>query len=66
MAAVGWSLWKRNDLAFSNIVIKSPKGAYKTISFFEAVDQDCQEGWRQEGSVGGKAEGRDGALVTCA
>ena len=37
MAAVGWSLWKtRNDLVFSNIVIKSPKQvAYKTLGFLK-------------------------------
>ena len=37
MAAVGWSLWKiRNDLVFSNIVIKSPKQvAYKALGFLK-------------------------------
>lgn len=33
--AVGWVLWKiRNDLVFSNIIIKSPKQvAYRIIGF---------------------------------
>jgi len=37
MAAVGWSFWKtRNDLVFSNVVIKSPKQvAYKSIVFLK-------------------------------
>lgn len=35
IAAVGWALWKtRNDLVFSNIVIKSPKHvAYRVLGF---------------------------------
>ena len=37
MAAVGCSLWKtRNDLIFSNIVIKSPKQlAYESLGFLK-------------------------------
>ena len=37
MAAVGRSLWKtRDDLVFSNIVIKSPKQVvYKTFGFLK-------------------------------
>jgi hypothetical protein len=37
LAAVGWALWKtRNDLVFSNIVIKSPKQvAYKVLGFLK-------------------------------
>ena len=37
MAAVGWALWKsRNDLVFSNIVIKSPKQvAYKSFGLMK-------------------------------
>jgi hypothetical protein len=37
IAAVGWSLWKtRNDLVFSNIVIKSPKQvAHKALGFLK-------------------------------
>jgi hypothetical protein len=37
MAAVGWALWKtKNDLVFSDIVIKSPKHvAYKSLGFMK-------------------------------
>jgi hypothetical protein len=37
MAVVGWALWKtRNDLAFSDIVIKSPKQvAYRVLGFLQ-------------------------------
>lgn len=53
MAAVGWSLWKtRNDLVFSNIVIKMPKQvAYKTIGFLKqwiklaTKDKAKKEAW---------------------
>jgi hypothetical protein len=37
MAAVGWALWKsRNDIVFSNVVIKSPKQvAYKSLGLMK-------------------------------
>jgi len=61
MAAVGWSLWKtRNDLVFSNIVIKSPKQvAYKTLGFLKQWIKIAKEDVaKKEHSVENEDEGK--------
>jgi len=53
MAAVGWALWKtRNELVFSNTMIKTPKQvAYKVLGFLkqwsmlEKKDGTTKESW---------------------
>jgi hypothetical protein len=53
MAAVGWSMWKtRNDLVFSNIVIKTPRQvAYKSLVLMKQwiklakKDGNMKESW---------------------
>jgi len=54
MAAVGWYIWKtRNDLVFSNIVIKSPKQvAYKSLGFMKQwIKMTRKDGAKKEAVV---------------
>lgn len=56
MAAVGWALWKtRNDLVFSNVVIKTPKqvaymalGLLKKWIVMEKKDGAKKEEWVEQ------------------
>jgi hypothetical protein len=60
MAAVGWALWKtRNDLIFSNIVIKSPKQvAYLALGFLKQwTVMEKKEGSKKEALVEHLKEG---------
>jgi len=62
MAAVGWSLWKtRNDLIFSNIVIKSPKQvAYKSLGFLKQwIMMARKDGAMKEASLDKLKEGME-------
>lgn len=52
IASVGWALWKtRNDLLFSNVIVKSPKQAvYKSLGFLKQWTKRSKEDWsRMEG-----------------
>jgi hypothetical protein len=60
MAAMGWSLWKsRNDLVFSNIVIKSPKHvAYNSLGFMKQwIKLASKDGAKKEAAVEKLMEG---------
>ena len=62
MAAVGCSLWKtRNDLIFSNIVIKSPKQlAYESLGFLKQwIMMARKDGAMKEASLDKLKEGME-------